>query len=91
MSAISSRNIVPLFANSNFARFLLNRAGERATLVAEELRLEQLGRQRGAVHFHERLVAAQRVRAQRPSDKFLACSAFAANEHGDVGVGALVR
>ena len=42
------------------ARLVLDRAGEGAALEPEQLRFEQLGRQRGAVHFDERLVAPQR-------------------------------
>src|SRR5262249_61148186 len=41
-----------------------DRAGERALLVAEELRLEQLPRQAGAVQVQEDLVAARAVRVQ---------------------------
>ena len=51
------------------ARLLLDGAGEGAALEAEQLRLEQLGRQRGAVHLDERLVApgddARGARARR--------------------------
>ena len=39
------------------AGLVLDRAGERAALEAEQLRLEQLGRQRRAVDLDERLVA----------------------------------
>ena len=69
------------------AGLVLDRAGERAALEAEQLRLEQLGRQRGAVHLDERLVAPERRRAQRPRDQLLAGAALAADQDGDVGVG----
>ena len=69
------------------AGLVLDRAGERAALEAEQLRFEQLGRQRGAVHLDERLVAAERGGAERPRDKLLAGAAFAANQHRDIGVG----
>ena len=69
------------------ARLVLDRAGEGAALEAEQLRFEQLGRQRGAVHLDERLVAPERGGAERPRDKLLAGAAFAANEDRDVGVG----
>ena len=42
------------------ARLVLDGAGERAALEPEQLRLEQLGRQRRAVDLDERLVAARR-------------------------------
>ena len=69
------------------ARLVLDRAGERAALEPEQLRLEQLGGQRGAIHLDERPVAAERGGIERPRDKLLADAALAAHEHGDVGVG----
>ena len=44
------------------ARLVLDRAGEGAALEAEQLGLEQFGRERRAVHLDERLVAAARRR-----------------------------
>ena len=46
---------MPLSACSNLPMRVVAGAGERALLVAEQLALEQLGRQRRAVHLHERL------------------------------------
>ena len=86
MSPISSRNIVPRLANSNLPWLVLDGAGERALLESEQLALEQLGRQRRAVHLHERLVLAQRLLVQRARDELLARAALAANQHGDVGI-----
>ena len=66
------------------------RAGEGALLVAEQLALEQLRRQRRAIHLHERLAAARRALVNRAGDELLADAAFAANQHGDVAVGDLI-
>ena len=54
------------------ADLLLGRAGERALLVAEQLRLDQLLGNRGAVHLHEPLAAAQAVAVDRARDELLA-------------------
>src|SRR5439155_16128204 len=61
-------------------------ARERAFLVAEELALEQLGRQRRAVHLHEWPVLARRPLMNRARDQLLADAAFAADEHRHVAV-----
>src|SRR5262249_44251159 len=50
------------------AELALLRAGERALLVAEQLALEQLLRQRRTVHFHERAARAARARADGARD-----------------------
>ena len=55
MSPISSRNSVPPSATLDLARRLLHGARERALLEAEQLRLEQRVRDRGAVDGDERL------------------------------------
>jgi hypothetical protein len=55
-------------------------------LEPEQLGFEQLGRERRAVHLDEGLVASEGGRAQGPRHEFLAGSAFAANEHGEVGI-----
>ena len=47
------------------ADLLLGRAGERSLLVAEQLRLDQLLGNRGAVDLHEPLAAAQAVAVDR--------------------------
>src|SRR5581483_5450925 len=62
------------------ARLLLERAGECAALETEQLGLEQLGWEGGAIHLHERLVAPQRGGIDRSSDKLFPGSALAANE-----------
>ena len=69
------------------AGLLLQRAGEGAALKAEQLGLEEIGRERGTVHFDERLVAPERGGRQRPRDELLTGTAFAANENRDVSVG----
>ena len=53
MSPISSRNIVPPSASSKRPSLLRDGAGEGALLVAEQLALEQPGRDGRAVHLHE--------------------------------------
>jgi hypothetical protein len=61
------------------------RAGERAALVAEQLRLEELERERRTVHFHERPIAPGRLAMEGVGDELLADAALAGDEHGGVG------
>src|SRR5262252_6624385 len=77
----------PLVRELELARFLVNGASKGAALEAEQLRLEQLARKRGAVDLHERPIAPGRRAVQRAGDQFLAGAAFATNQHGDVGAG----
>ncbi len=65
-------------------------AGEGTSLVTEELALEQLARDRGAVDLYERRAAPGRVRVDRVGDELLADARLAADEHGDVGAGRLL-
>ena len=58
MSPTSSRKSVPPSASSKRPSLLLDRAGERALLVAEQLALEQRLGERGAVDLDERAVRA---------------------------------
>ena len=58
-----------------------DRAGKRAALVAEQLRLHQSFRQRRAIHADESAIAPRALLVQRLSDEFLADAAFAANDH----------
>ena len=67
------------------ADLLLGRAGERALLVAEQLRLDQLLGNRGAVDLHEPLAAAQAVAVDRARDQLLAGAALAEQQDGGVG------
>jgi hypothetical protein len=61
-------------------------AGERALLVAEQLRLDERIGQRRAAHFHEWLLRPQRVVVNGVRDEFLAGARLAANQHGGVGL-----
>jgi hypothetical protein len=63
------------------ARLPRDGAGERALLVAEELALDQIARDRGAVHADERLVLARAVLVERARDELLAGAALARDEH----------
>ena len=81
---------MPVVRVLELAELALLRAGEGALLEAEQLALEQLRRQRGAVHLDEGLVAAARELEQRARDQLLAGAALAAHQHGDVGVGDLL-
>src|SRR5690606_8635225 len=58
-----------------------DRAGERALHMAEEFALDELGGNRGAVHFDERLLRARRELMQRTRDEFLARAVLARDEH----------
>ena len=84
-SPISSRKSVPPSASSNRPLLARLRAGERALLVAEELRLDQRVGQRRAAHLDERLLRAQRVVVDGVRDQLLAGARLAADEHGRVG------
>ena len=60
-------------------------AGERALLVAEELRFDELVGNGGAVHLHERSVAAQALAMDGARHELLADAALAPDEHGRTG------
>src|SRR5690606_11853812 len=63
------------------------RAGERALHVAEELALEEIARDRGAVHADQRPLAARARVVDRARDQLLAGARLARDQHGGVGVG----
>ena len=65
---------------------LLVGAGERAFLVPEELRFEEVLLERRAVHLHEVPRFPERVVVDRPGDELLARSRFPANEHRRVAL-----
>ena len=56
-------------------------AGERALFMAEELALEQLLRDRGAIDGHKAFVRALRIVVHRPRDEFLSRTALACDHH----------
>ena len=60
-------------------------AGERALLVAEELRLEQRLGNRRAIELHERPAAASRVLVNGLGDQLLAGAALTENQHRRIG------
>ena len=57
-------------------------SGERASLVSEQLRLGQLGRDRAAVHRDEGGARAGRKVVHCSRGKLLATATFSADEHG---------
>src|SRR6266699_2008503 len=63
-----------------------DRPREGALLVAEELALDQLARERSAVHLDERLRAPRPVVVERVGDQLLAGAARAADEDREIGV-----
>ena len=65
---------------------LLVRAGERALLVAEQLRFEQVLLQRRAVDLDEVARRAQRVVMDGAGDQLLAGARFAADQHGRIAL-----
>ena len=69
----------------------LLRAGERAALVAKQLRLEQLLGQCGAIQRDERPAPARRRGMDEPRHDFFAGAGLAGNEHGRVGRSDLCR
>src|SRR5205823_1500853 len=64
---------------------LCDRAREGAALVAEELALEQTGRNGRAVELHERPLAAPAELVDGAGDQLLARARLAADDHGGVG------
>ena len=64
---------------------VLDRTGERAAHVAEELALEQLARDRAAVDAHERTVLARAAGVHGVGDELLADARLAQHEHARVG------
>ena len=62
-------------------------AGERATLVAEQLGLQQIVRDGGAVDLDERLLAPIRLVVDVAGDHFLADAGLAHDQDGHVGAG----
>src|SRR5438876_2551035 len=63
-----------------------DRPREGALLVTEELALDQLARERRAVHLDERLRAPGAVVVERVGDQLLPCAARAADEDRQIGV-----
>ena len=70
---------------------LLVGAGERALLVSEQLRFEQVLLQRRAVHLDEVARRAQRIVMDRAGDQLLAGAGFAADQAGRVALGDLLH
>ena len=62
----------------------LGRAGEASGLVTEQLRLDQILRQRGAVHDNQRAGPSGRQVVQTLGDQLLAGAALADHEHRSV-------
>ena len=67
-----------------------DRTGERAAHVTEELALDQVLRDRAAVHDHERAVRARAAPVDGARDQLLAGAALAGHQHRRVGVRDLV-
>ena len=66
---------------------LVDRAGERALLVAEQFGLQKLPRDRAAVDRNETLRRAAAVVVQGAGDEFLVGAGLAGDQHGAVGIG----
>ena len=62
----------------------VGRAGEAAFLVAEELRVDQLARNRTAIHADERARVAIAAIVNRAGDQFLARAGLAEDQHRHV-------
>ena len=68
------------------ADLLRQRSGERSTLVAEPLALEESRGRGGAVHRHER-PARRSPAVNRPCDELLARAGLAEQQHAGIGRG----
>ena len=86
MSPISSRNNVRRRPVRS-ADALFVGARERALFVPEELRLEQVLLQRGAVDLDEAAGGSQRAVVHSAGDQLLAGAGLAAHEHRGVALG----
>src|SRR5207247_2919876 len=64
-----------------------HRVGERAALVAEQLRVDERAREAGAVDRHKRQLGAWTARVQLARDGVLAGARFARDEHVRVDSG----
>src|SRR5882672_5098760 len=71
------------------AAAIVRRAGERALLVTEQLALEQVLRQGGAVLRDEEAIAPSGSIVERRGDELLSAPRLAFDEHRDAGVGDL--
>ena len=85
MSPISSRNSVPRCASSMRPILLVDRAGERAALVAEQLALEQRRGSAATLTPHERALLPRAQLVERAREQFLAGAGFAEDQHRGVG------
>ena len=74
-------------AQLELAGFGMGCAGERTLLVAEQLALKQVGRNRGAIHLEEYAMGARRKLVDQASEDFFAGAALAEQQHGDVYIG----
>src|SRR5256885_2189221 len=76
-------------AGRRFERAFARRdcTGERALLVAEQLALEELARNRAAVDHHERSGRARALAVDRFGGRLLAGAGLALEEHGGVALG----
>src|SRR5260221_11227430 len=61
-------------------------AGKSPGLIAEELAFQQFMRDGSAIDFHERFLAARRLRVHHSRHHFFASTAFTADEHRRRGV-----
>ena len=80
---------VPVCAISNLPSFRACAPVNAPRSWPNSSRLEQLGRQRRAVHRHEGAVAARALAVDRARDQLLAGARFPRDEHGRRGVGDL--
>ena len=68
-----------------------DRAGKGATLVAEQLRLQQVVGKRTAVLHHEAAARSGAEEVDRAREQLLAGAGFALNQHWQIGAAALRR
>src|SRR5438445_9524143 len=73
------------------SRFRSVGAGEGAFFISEELTFEQSAWDGGAIDFYEGAGAAGRARVDHAGDDVFAGTAFALDQHGDVGAGEFVH
>src|ERR1700693_1250047 len=74
----------PLVGQLEFSKFLIRRAGKRTALMPEQLRLQQVPRNRGAVDRDKRGLFAGAQKVNGPRDQLLSRSALSPKKHGSL-------
>ena len=78
---------MPPWASSKRPGLGRNRPGESSPLVSEQLALQQVGRDRGAVHFHEGVARPRTAVVKRARQQLLAGPGFPTDQNREIAQG----